>query len=140
MQPKRRISRRTQSDTPGGQPDTPPLRPDEAKPGAAAVNATSAGSEGSQLGPVPHRSATQSVEMVTLTFPLMEPTPGTYIASQLGHLEVTLNWIDEDPGFRLLHAGLRASNATLQNDRPVTTSGDVVRWLMQQITTGSRSI
>lgn len=75
------------------------------------------------------------VEMIGLELPFALPPAGSYIESQAGRLDVRLDRETQLPGFRQLHAGLRQSNATFKDGRPVDTAADVFRWLCEQITT-----
>ncbi len=70
-----------------------------------------------------------SVRMVTIQIPLSDPAPQTYVAQQRGHIDVRLDRQTQLPAFRQIHAGLRAANATLPNDKPDESAADVIRYL-----------
>ena len=102
---------------------------------AEAGSDADSGAEATQKMPtITMRSATIEVEGFALQVPMAEPEEGTYIASQIGRIDVSLNRFDELPGFRKLHAGLRAANIVMKDGKPVLSAADVVRWLMQQLT------
>jgi hypothetical protein len=73
------------------------------------------------------------IREVTITLPLAVPRKGTYIAGSRGRINTRLR-SEQLPAYRSLHAGLRESNATYANGRPVDSAGDVLQWLFQQIT------
>jgi hypothetical protein len=73
------------------------------------------------------------IRTVTITLPLSVPRQGTYIAGSRGRINTRLR-SEQLPAYRALHAGLRESNATYANGRPVDSAGDVLQWLFQQIT------
>jgi hypothetical protein len=83
------------------------------------------------------RTATQKVESFSIEVPMAEPPEGTYIAGQHGRIEVQLSRVDELPGFRRLHAGLRGANVVMKSGKPVESAADVIRWMMQQLTSGA---
>lgn len=78
------------------------------------------------------------IRTVTITLPLAVPRSGTYIAGSRGRINTRLR-ADQLPAYRALHAGLRESNATYANGRPVDSAGDVLQWLFQQITAAQQS-
>jgi hypothetical protein len=78
--------------------------------------------------------ATQKVDMFSVEVPMSDPVEGTYIATQVGRIEVQLNRVTELPGFRRFHAGLRSANVVMRDGKPVESAADVIRWLMQQLT------
>lgn len=74
------------------------------------------------------------LDIVELILPVATPREGTYIASQMGRVDVRLDRITELPGFKKLHAGLRAENVEFPNGKPVDTPQDVVRYVMLKVT------
>lgn len=72
---------------------------------------------------------------VTIKVPLAEPDPHSYIAKQIGHLDVRLRG-GERQAMRRLHAGLIATGAKLPDGRPVASTADVIRWLAGEVVSG----
>lgn len=83
------------------------------------------------------RTATQKVDAFSIEVPMAAPPEGTYIAGQHGRIEVQLHRANELPGFIRLHAGLRAANVVMKDGKPVESAADVIRWMMQQLTSGA---
>lgn len=105
----------------------PPEGDDAAPPDPPA---SSADPPADKLLPEPE----DEVGVVELILPVADPREGTYIASQMGRVDVRLDRLTELPGFKRLHAGLRAENAEFPNGKPVDTPQDVVRYVMWQVT------
>lgn len=82
----------------------------------------------------PQVTQDDGVSWVEIRLPLATPPEGTYIASQIGHITANLHRQSELPGFRELHAGLRAKNVVMSDGKPVSSASDVFRWLAQQLT------
>jgi hypothetical protein len=78
------------------------------------------------------RTDEAGVRTVDLHVPMAEPDPKAYVASQSGHIDVTLG-SGEARAMRSLHAGLVESGEKLSSGRPVVTKADVVRWLFERI-------
>lgn len=74
------------------------------------------------------------LNIIELVLPIAKPREGTYIATQMGRVDVRLDRFEELPGFKRLHAGLRAENAEFPNGKPVDSPQDVVRWVMWHVT------
>ncbi len=66
---------------------------------------------------------------VIIEVPICDPEEGSYIGQGRGHIDVRLDRQTQLPAFRHIHAGFRAANATLPNDKPVESAADVVRYL-----------
>lgn len=82
------------------------------------------------------KTASTSVESFAIQVPMADPKDG-YVAVSLGRVDVQFHRTDELPGFRRLHQGLRSANVIMKDGKPVLSASDVLRWIMQQLTTGA---
>ncbi len=70
-------------------------------------------------------------DVVSIELPLGEVSPDWYVAD-LFHVDVSLK-PDEAKAFRRLQEGLRTRGCRLRCGRPVSSRGDVLRYLLQLV-------
>lgn len=74
------------------------------------------------------------IATATITVPLCNPDPASYIATQQGRLNCRLSSPEQIDNFRRLHAALHTTHATLKSGQHVDGAPDVIRWLLENIT------
>lgn len=69
-------------------------------------------------------------DSVLIEIPLGTVTEAEYLSS---HVEARFRTIQQRVAMRRMWRGLQSAGAKLADGRPVTRSGDVVKWLLEQI-------
>ena len=74
------------------------------------------------------------IPQASVAMPVCEPEAGSYIAEEMGRINTILDGTART-NFRRVHAGLRESNATMSNGRPVVSCQDVVKYVFENMGT-----
>ena len=72
------------------------------------------------------------IPQASVAVPVCEPEAGSYIAGEVGRINTILDGAARE-NFRKVHAGLRASNATMSNGKPVVHCQDVVKYVFERL-------
>jgi hypothetical protein len=107
--------------------------PTQCKPETTAVEATpSPSGVAEELESKPQRELSTATAIIEI--PLGEVADQEYLSR---HVESRLKTREQQLAMKRLLRGLQASGATTQDGRPVQRTGDVIRWMMEQVTTGA---
>ena len=72
---------------------------------------------------------------VVIELPIGDVTEHEYLSR---HVEARFQTVGQQVAMRRIWRGLQSQGAKLGNGRPVTRSGDAVKWILEQIEAGMR--